>query len=498
MAFSGASIGQMASRAAWRLADKPPDFPKATRTMTILSSPVPFASRTPVAIIGGGACGLTAALTLADAGIECVVLERDAVPQGSTALSSGFIPACHTRWQRAIGVEDSAELLAADIEHKNHHGSDPAVTRAVAAASGATLEWLADAHAIPFHVLEGFLYPGHSVARMHAVPEKTGAGLIGRLAQAAEAAGVMLVTEARVSALFADGGRITGVQVIRPDGSTDAMGCDTLLLACNGYGGNPAMVAQHIPEIAAATYAGHTGNQGDAVLWGAALGAVPADMGAYQGHGSWAVPHGALVTWALMMEGGFQVNLDGARFWNEHEGYSEASQHVIRQREGLAWNIYDARLHALGMTFPDYAELFATGAMKTGATIGELAAQCGLDAAALAVTLAETEACARGDMLCPYSRDFRAKPALQGPYYAVKVTGALFHTQGGLAIDTHGRVLKKDGGAFPNLYAGGGAARGLSGGAVWGYLSGNGLLSAVTLGRIAALDIVARISAARP
>ena len=46
----------------------------------------------PVAIVGGGACGLTAALMLADAGVECVVLERDALPSGSTALSSGFIP----------------------------------------------------------------------------------------------------------------------------------------------------------------------------------------------------------------------------------------------------------------------------------------------------------------------------------------------------------------------------------------------------------------------
>ena len=71
----------------------------------------------------------------------------------------------------------------------------------------------------------------------------------------------------------------------------------------------------------------------------------------------------------------------------------------------------------------------------------------------------------------------------------MKVTGALFHTQGGLAIDAQARVLKADGSGLPNLYAGGGAARGLSGAHVWGYLSGNGLLSAVTLGRIAALTI---------
>ena len=186
----------------------------------ILDSPAAFPVSARVVIIGGGACGMAAALTLADAGVECVVLERDALPQGSTALSSGFIPACDTRWQRALGVNDSTGLLAADVERKNHHQSDSVVTRAVCAASGPTLEWLADAHGIEFHVLEGFLYPGHSVARMHAVAEKTGAGLIGRLAQAAERAGVTLMTRAHVTALVADSSaapdRVTGVRVTRP------------------------------------------------------------------------------------------------------------------------------------------------------------------------------------------------------------------------------------------------------------------------------------------
>ena len=38
---------------------------------------------------------------------------------------------------------------------------------------------------------------------------------------------------------------------------------------------------------------------------------------------------------------------------------------------------------------------------------------------------------------------------------------------------------------LPNLLAGGGAARGVSGAQISGYLSGNGLLAAITLGRIA-------------
>lgn len=78
------------------------------------------------------------------------------------------------------------------------------------------------------------------------------------------------------------------------------------------------------------------------------------------------------------------------------------------------------------------------------------------------------------------------KRPLQAPFYAIKVTGALFHTQGGLDIDAQCRVLNAQGQPFPNLLAAGGAARGVSGDAVWGYLSGNGLLSAVAGGYIAA------------
>ncbi len=89
-----------------------------------------------VAIVGGGACGLTAALMLADAGVDCVVLERDALPSGSTALSSGFIPAPGTRVQRAHGVaDDSAARFAADIQAKAHGRARPRWSRRMPAPS---------------------------------------------------------------------------------------------------------------------------------------------------------------------------------------------------------------------------------------------------------------------------------------------------------------------------------------------------------------------------
>jgi fumarate reductase flavoprotein subunit len=435
----------------------------------------------PIAIVGAGACGLTAALLLADQGIECVVLERDAAPAGSTALSSGFIPAPGTRVQRSRGVEDSPERFLRDIQAKAHGTAAPDLARAYARAIGPALDALQDRHGLEFELLEGFLYPGHSALRMHAVPEKTGAGLMNRLRRAADAAGVTVLGNALVRELWiAQPGEVAGIGWTRPDGSVERLRCGALLLACNGFGGNPGMVRELLPAMADATFAGHAGNDGSAIAWGRALHARLADLGGYQGHGSWAVPQGVLISWALLTEGGIQVNREGRRFHDETQGYSEAAVQVLAQPGGIAWDVFDAPLLEFARGFPDFCEAQAAGAVRTAADVAALAGVIGCDAATLQATVAGVREDAQG----PDGRRF--KRALAPPYHAVKVTGALFHTQGGLDIDQHGRVLRADGTAWPNLLAAGGAARGVSGNAVWGYLSGNGLLSAVAGGAIAA------------
>jgi fumarate reductase flavoprotein subunit len=53
--------------------------------------------------------------------------------------------------------------------------------------------------------------------------------------------------------------------------------------------------------------------------------------------------------------------------------------------------------------------------------------------------------------------------------------------------------LREDGRPIPNLYAGGGTAAGISGDGCDGYMSGNGLLTALGLGMIAAEHAAASI-----
>lgn len=454
--------------------------------MAVRRAPPPKHIDAPLIIIGAGAAGLCAALSATEGGVDAIILERDAVPSGSTSLSAGLIPAPGTRFQRQHGIADDARSYAADIRRKNHDEADPALVETIASEAGPTIEWLADRYGLPFSLVHDFDYPGHGARRMHGLPTRSGAELIDHLRGAAEAADVTILTQARVSTLVADAeGRVHSVEIERPDGTTEAISCTAVILTCSGYGGNPALVARHVPEMATATYFGHQGNQGDAVLWGEALGARLAHMSAYQGHGSVAHPHGILISWGAMTEGGFQVNLAGSRFSDESAGYSEQAAKVLAQPEGMAVSIFDERIAAIMRQFADFRTAESSGAVLSAPDLEALAYLAKLPFQGLQETFDEVERLKQHAGTDGFGRSFAGIKPLQPPFKAVRVTGALFHTQGGLAIDGEARVRHISGPALPNLYAAGGAADGISGSTAAGYLSGNGLVTAVVLGRIA-------------
>ena len=459
-------------------------------------------------VVGAGACGLVAALALSDANVDTLVLERDGKATGSTALSSGFIPAVGTRAQLRQGIDDHCEHFIQDIQRKAKQEADSSVVEAVVHKAGQALDWLESAHSFSWQVLDDFLYPGHSAHRMHTVPGKTGAALQEQLLSAAQRAGVDIATHAQVDALIVDrsdraeGGVadhtpvVHGVRVLRPDGVLETIRASAVILACNGYGGNTALMKRFIPEMASANYCGHAGNTGDAVIWGEQLGVPLKHTGAYQGHGSVAYGHNILITWALMMDGGVQINSKGLRFSNEHAGYSEQAVNVMSQPDHYAWNIYDQRLHEIGMGFPDYQTAVDAGAIVSAATVSELSATTRLPRQPLQQTLAHMDRLASSNSVDEFGRQFHADKQLNAPYYAVKVGPAVFHTQGGLTINNKAQVIDENGDPIVNLMAAGGAACGVSGSTVSGYLSGNGLLTAVSLGLIAAETTIAQLSTA--
>jgi fumarate reductase flavoprotein subunit len=445
-----------------------------------------FSARVPVVVVGAGACGLTAALAARDAGAAVLILEQDATPQGTTSMSQGTMCAAGTQAQAAAGIADSPEIFFADVMRKVDGRTDPEVVRAVTRAAGPTVDWLTQRHGIPFAVDTAWRGLGHSRQRLHAPPEKTGLDLSGRLVRAVAAAGADLLCNARVVALFADdAARVAGVRVARPDGSTEDIGCGALVLATCGFAANRAMVREYIPEMADAPTFTWENSRGDGIRWGMALGGAVADMTAFQGYGALAHPHQLLFNYNYVIDGGVMVNRDGRRFSDETADVSGQGVKVIGQPGRDAFMIYDRTLHERHRHLHETRQALAVGAVKFGADADALAAALHLPPAALRATLVEVAEIKAGRRTDPFGRDFAGCVPLAPPYAGIRVTGALFHTQGGLVVDGQARVRRPDGTPLPNLYAGGGTARGMSGPTVSGYIPAGGLCMAITLGALA-------------
>lgn len=441
----------------------------------------------PDLIIAGAGGGLVAALRAAEKGLSVLVIEaNERFRRGNnTSMSTAMIPAMGTRFQRDADVVDSPDLFLSDVARKTHGTFNVVAASALAAVSADLVEWLADSAGLDISLTTDFIYPGHSVARCHTIPGHSGeAMLTGLMTAVAKNDLIDVLSPATLIDVVMTDGCITGALIETPEGREE-IPTRAVLLATNGYGASPEMVAKHIPEIAGAVYHGSEYSRGDALRIGTQLGAAVDYLDAYQGHAALAMPSASLATWATVMHGGYLVNAAGVRFGNEASGYSEYASVSLQHAEGGAWIIIDERVHSACDGFQDFQDVIAGGGVRWADSPAELADLIGIDPVGLTQTVSATSALAAGEGADAFGRTYWEAP-LTGRLAAIFVQPALFHTQGGLRTDENAIVVTEAGEPIPGLYAAGGAAAGISGHGAAGYLAGNGLLTALGLSFIAA------------
>ncbi|MGE0501679.1 MAG: FAD-binding protein [Rhizobiaceae bacterium] len=437
-------------------------------------------------IVGAGACGLAAAIAAHDAGLSVAILEKMPRPGGNLALSTGSIAGAGTRFQREARIEDSGSRFCSDLMRIAPDTDDADLVRRVTEISAETVEWLVDTVKARLHLVTTYKHIGHTQARLHAPASRRGIDLLNDLLVSIDARGIPVAVGNEVLDLIADGGAIVGART-RVGRETATVRARKLLLAVSGFGANRDLVRRFCPEIAEATYFGAQGSTGEAVIWGEKLGAELLNMGAYQAFAAVSDPHGSLLSWTTVEKGAFMVAPDGRRFGDESLGYSGFARLMLAKTR-WAYAVFDQRIFDIVALEDEFAELSRLGGFKSAGDPRSLAAQMGLDAQAFSETFAEYHAAATGTRPDVHGRqDFGLAP-LEGRLFACRVVAGLFNTQGGLRIDRDARVLRPDGAPIRNLFAGGGAAAGISGRqGPLGYASGCGLLSAIALGRVAAL-----------
>ena len=444
-----------------------------------------------VVVAGAGGAGCAAALAASGLGKSVLLIDaKTTYRRGSnTAMSTSMIPAGGSRWQAQQAIVDSPTRFLADVMAKTKGAADATVAQVLTTVAPDVVAWLADECGVQLELPTDFNYPGHSVQRCHSVADRSGATLLGQMhAEVARRTDrITLGVPLRLVRIVEDQTGVIGITVENPDGEIEEIATEQVVLATNGFGARPEIVSEHIPSMADALYFGGEGSFGDAIDLGAELGADIRQLDAYQGHGSVAHPHGILVTWAAIMHGAIMVNRDGLRFGDESVGYSEYAVATLAQPGGIAWMILDERIDAACRPFKDYQDLIEAGALRRASNTAALAGIVGSPTEVLQQTLEQASRSARTGEADGFGRtDWEA--ALGSPYLAVKVTGALFHTQGGLAVDETATVLR-GGNPIRGLYAAGGAAVGMSGNGADGYLAGNGLLAALGLGYIAGQSV---------
>jgi fumarate reductase flavoprotein subunit len=462
-----------------------------------------------VVIIGSGASGLCAALTLSYGGTSVLVFEQEAEPGGMTNYAEGMF-AVGSRLQKKHKVGLTVEEAFNIHMEETHWLANPRLVRTFMEKTADTVDWL-EAQGAEFAGL--FNISPFTPRVWHQMVGFGKEGLIKPLFKKAKKQDTIeILFETEVKSLLLEGGRVAGAVAEDKDGNSIKATAKAVIIATGGYQDNQEWVDKYCKSgftrpVVPARQVG----SGLRMAWEA--GAEPYDMGVMQT--IVLVPEEDLQS--QLLTAGFQprlwVNNLGERFVNEAIcwKFPMAGNALARQPGASAWCIFDddsrvvmkekgvnyvlGEFYDILKNLPDLDQELARGMAANkvfkGDTLDGLASQIGVSADTLRASVDEYNACYDDGYDGLFAKDrVYLDPIRKAPFYAVRLALAAFMTNGGIRINHKTEVLKEDRTVIPGLYAAGCTAGGILGDTYEVSTTGGSLAFAVNTGRMAGESVL--------
>lgn len=479
-----------------------------------------------VVVAGFGGAGACAAIEAAKAGSSVLILEKEEVPGGCTAISGGAIYAAGTALQKSIGIEDTPEEM---FKYLRACGQGKAVDALIRVASERSAENIAWLQGLGVEFTKELLFmsgmEGEPEYSAITLPKKrghrckgTGGELFKALYNGVKAQNVKillktpalrLITKATTAKSSCE---VIGVKASREGKEINILVRKAVVLATGGIMVSEATkpwLQDYSPNLALCVPAGSQSATGDGYR-----------MGMYCGAAMKGLNTGALLPSVLFpgqkMGGIVYVNIwglpniyvkpNGTRFCNEGAYYVLVCEDMISNKVSTAYCVFDSetvkkslelvpkgieptRTLALGIDPRNMEKGVQGGFVWKGETVNELATSMAVDASALEKTISTYNQYAESGKDLDFKRTRGLSPLKTPPFYAFKIHIGMVGHCGGLNINTKAQVMDTFEEVIPRLYAAGRDSIGIFGGRYPG--SGGALSDLVNFGRIAGKNAAA-------
>lgn len=414
-----------------------------------------------VVVVGAGGAGLSAAITAKEKGASVVVLEKQGVIGGNTALSGGEIAAPGNWLQMEEGIEDSAEKFYEDIMKGGDNEGNPELVKILSENALDAAMWLKDDIKVDFEDKMLF-FGGHSVKRSLVPHGETGTEIIGKLKAKAEELGIEILTKTKAEEILSSDNKVTGVKASTKEGEVVFNATKAVIITTGGFGSNLEMRKQYNPEMDEKILSTcSSGSTGDGIVMAQAIGAATTDLQFIQTYPTCDIKSGTLLYVGDVRLAGrsILVNKEGKRFVEELERRDVISKAVTQQTGGVSYMFWDESASVdtnnLAVHPEEYEYLLKEGHIVKADTIEEAAKFFEIDAEALKKTVADyNQYCADGKDL-EFNKRGKLTAFGDGPYYIMVSQPSVHHTMGGLVINTNAEVQNEEGKSIEGLYAAG-------------------------------------------